>query len=101
MTRKRMQLIPNGSVVLSLAGHDKGGLFIVTDCTDDGYVLLADGMTRKVQKPKRKKVIHIELTTLQSIDITDLTNKKAAAAVKKYKQAMACMDTDSSELPKG
>lgn len=101
MYRKAERDIQKGSFVYSRMGHDKDSLFIVTDCTDDGYVLLADGMTRKVQKPKRKKVIHIELTTLQSIDITDLTNKKAAAAVKKYKQALACMDTDSSELPKG
>ena len=95
------RVIPAGSFVYSKRGHDAGKLFITLCKSEDGYVLLADGMTRKVQKPKRKKVIHIELTTLQSIDITDLTNKKAAAAVKKYKQAMPCMDKDSSELPKG
>ena len=104
MRNKAVTRIPTGSIVLSKRGHDKGNLFIVTDVSDDGYVMLVDGMTRKVQKPKRKKVIHIELTTLQSTDITDLTNKIAAATVKSCKREYSRMDTDSSdssELPKG
>ena len=82
MPRKAEKVIPCGSFVYSKCGHDKGGLFLTISESDGGYVLLADGMTRKLQKPKRKKVIHIELTTLQRFDIADLTNKKIAAAVK-------------------
>lgn len=87
--------VPVGSIVYSRRGRDAGKLFITLE-SDKGYVLIADGMTRKVQKPKRKKVIHIELTTAPVIDITEMTNKKVAAAVKRYMK-----ESCSSELPKG
>ncbi len=93
---QRDAVIPKGSLVYSTKGHDKGGLFITISKSEEGYVLLADGMTRKIQKPKRKKVIHIELTGLPVINITDLTNKKARSAVKKYMK-----EATSHYMPKG
>ncbi len=43
----------------SLAGHDKGKLYIIIE-TDDEYLYLADGITRTVVHPKRKKRKHIQ-----------------------------------------
>ena len=50
--------ISKSDIVISLAGHDKGKLFYVID-TDGVYVTLADGKQRRVEKPKRKKLIHV------------------------------------------
>ncbi len=50
--------ISKSDLVLSTAGHDKGMLFYVLD-TDGVYVSLANGKQRKVEKPKRKKLIHV------------------------------------------
>ena len=50
-----------GSIVQSLAGRDKGSLFIVVG-VDENYVYLVDGNIRKVENPKRKKIKHVELT---------------------------------------
>ena len=50
--------ISKSDIVVSLAGHDKGKLFYVLD-TDGVYVTLADGKQRRVEKPKRKKRIHV------------------------------------------
>ncbi|MEG1003167.1 MAG: hypothetical protein RSD13_01870 [Clostridium sp.] len=55
-----------GKVVLSLAGRDKGNLYVVTHVVDDQYVLLANGDTKKVKTPKKKKVKH--LSFLENID---------------------------------
>lgn len=44
----------------SLAGHDKGQLFVITG-EEDGYVFLADGRGRGVQKPKKKKIKHVQI----------------------------------------
>ena len=44
-------------IVRSLAGHDKGQLFCVLD-TDGEFLILADGKTRRVEKPKRKRAKH-------------------------------------------
>ena len=47
-------------IVRSLAGRDKDRLFLVVGVTDKGELLLADGKTRKVETPKKKKEKHTE-----------------------------------------
>ena len=49
-----------GSVVLSIAGRDKGKHFVILDIVDEQYALIADGDMRKVACPKRKKIKHLE-----------------------------------------
>lgn len=44
-------------VVLSLSGRDRGKLFLVVGVEDE-YVFLADGKTRRIEKPKKKKRKH-------------------------------------------
>ena len=51
--------VDKSSLVVSKAGRDKGQLFYVIDA-DVQYVYLADGKSRKLEKPKRKKRKHIE-----------------------------------------
>lgn len=48
-----------GQLVFSKSGHDKGKLFIVMDIKDE-YLYLADGKVRKIEKPKKKKVKHVQ-----------------------------------------
>lgn len=58
-----------GDLVVSLCGHDKDELFIVTD-VDGEYVVICDGKVRKISKNKKKKNKHIKSTGLN----TDLIN---------------------------
>lgn len=51
--------IERGTLVISLAGHDGGKAFAVLK-TEGEYVYLADGRTRKISSPKRKKIKHIK-----------------------------------------
>lgn len=53
--------IKKGSLVYSKAGRDKGRLFMVIDMEAD-FVYLADGATRRMDNPKRKKQKHIIFT---------------------------------------
>ncbi len=46
-------------VVRCLAGRDAGELFFVTDC-DGVYVCLVNGKHRTIEKPKRKKIRHVQ-----------------------------------------
>ncbi len=48
-----------GQIVRSKAGRDNGKAFIVVG-VEDNYVYLADGRTRKLESPKRKKLKHIQ-----------------------------------------
>ena len=49
-----------GQIVKSKAGRDREECFIVYEIIDDEYVLLVDGKTRKISKPKKKKVKHLQ-----------------------------------------
>ena len=51
--------VDKSSLVVSKAGRDQGQLFFVIDA-DEQYVYLADGKSRRLEKPKRKKRKHIE-----------------------------------------
>ena len=51
-----------GSVVVSTAGRDEGRTFLVIESVDDEYVLIADGRTHRVEKPKKKKRKHLKLS---------------------------------------
>ena len=51
--------IDKSSLVVSKAGRDQGQRFYVIDA-DEQYVYLADGKSRRLEKPKRKKRKHIE-----------------------------------------
>ena len=49
-----------GELVCSKAGRDAGRKFIIVDIIDSRHVLISDGDLRKIEKPKKKKVKHIE-----------------------------------------
>ena len=49
-----------GSTVISKAGRDEGRTFMVVQSLDDEYVLISDGETHKMLKPKKKKRRHLK-----------------------------------------
>jgi ribosomal protein L14E/L6E/L27E len=50
--------ITRAHLVEATAGRERGKLFYVLE-TDGDYLLLADGKSRKVEAPKRKKRKHV------------------------------------------
>jgi len=46
-------------VVKSVKGRDKGKFYMVFDHLDAQFVLTVDGSSRKINKPKKKKVKHL------------------------------------------
>ncbi|MCI9086453.1 MAG: RNA-binding protein [Clostridia bacterium] len=69
--------IVEGSIVRSIAGRDKGSLFIVISREGD-YVYLANGELRKVDRPKRKKLKHLQGTK----SVSEFVQNKLAAVGK-------------------
>jgi len=59
-----------GQVVFAKSGRDKGRAFIVL-CVDDEYLYLVDGRLRTLQKPKKKKVKHVQPTNFVACLATD------------------------------
>jgi len=54
-----MKEVRAGMFAWSLAGHDKGRLYIVLGA-DDSFLYLADGMLRTADRPKKKKRKHVQ-----------------------------------------
>ena len=48
-----------GRVVVSLQGRDEGRCFVIIQVVDDQFVMMADGLTRKLTHPKKKKLKHL------------------------------------------
>ena len=72
---ERLTMIP-GRVVLSTQGRDEGRYFIVLEVIDESFVLMADGLTRKIDHPKKKKIKHLRpKPILVNVDGSTLPNK--------------------------
>ncbi len=49
-----------GQLVRSLAGRDKGNHYLVLEELDSSQVLLVNGRSRPVTKPKKKNKVHLQ-----------------------------------------
>ena len=72
---ERLTMEP-GRVVLSTQGRDEGRYFIVLEVIDENFVLMADGLTRKIDHPKKKKVKHLRAKPiLVNVNGSELPNR--------------------------
>lgn len=71
-----------GDIVVSLAGHDSGEPFVVTAEVGAEFVLIADGKSRTLEKPKLKKIRHLRVA--EPSGLTDPTNASLRKRLKKY-----------------
>lgn len=74
-----------GSVVRANAGRDKGNFFVVTSIDKD-FCTIADGKSRKLDKPKRKNLKHIRPTN-SMIEIKEITDKKLRTLLRAFNEA--------------
>ena len=79
-----------GSIVRACAGREKDRYMVVAQL-HDGFVELADGKERKLEKPKRKNIKHIS-PTHELISMDTLTNKKLRKILTEF-------ETRNSEKP--
>lgn len=75
--------IQPGSVVKALAGREKDSFYVAVGI-HDGFVEIADGKERKLEKPKRKNIKHISPVNML-VDISELTNKQLRKLMNEFK----------------
>lgn len=76
--------ICKGMLVYSKAGRDKGKLFLVLD-TENDFVYLSDGDTRRIGSPKKKKIKHINKTnTVLNLDFDNISDSEVRHALVEY-----------------
>ena len=71
-----------GLIVCATAGRDKDRYFVITEA-DGGYAFIADGKTRKLERPKRKNAKHLRMTG-REIALTQMTDKKLRNLLKEF-----------------
>jgi ribosomal protein L14E/L6E/L27E len=76
-----------GSVVISTSGRDKGSYFFVYRIDGD-YVFLVDGDIRKIERPKKKKLKHVEPTAFFDENIAEKIIKKNKITNQELKKAL-------------
>ncbi len=54
-----------GSAVISQKGRDKGRVFVVLYLVDADFVMVADGDTRKLDRMKKKRRMHVRALPVQ------------------------------------
>ncbi len=60
-----------GRFCISKSGRDKGRVFIIKKVLDENYVLITDGVMRKLDKPKKKKLKHLAIKPYESKILAD------------------------------
>ena len=81
-----------GAMARSKAGHDKDQVFLIIG-EDGEYVILVDGMTRTLEKPKYKRKKHVQiihdnekLQNKKQIEETGLTDEAVKQMLQRYKR---------------
>ena len=99
-----------GRVVRSKQGHDKGRWFAVVETVDETYVLIADGRTRKLEKPKKKQHKHLRAAPVTLTEIagmlaegkpvldSDLRKALAPFAAEEEKRRNGCQKKEECAL---
>ena len=62
--------IAQSNIIRSDAGRDKGKLFVVL-AVEGEYLLLADGKSRRVEAPKRKKRRHVLFVAAEETRVSE------------------------------
>lgn len=78
-----------GFLAYSLAGHDKGEIYLIIDETKD-YVYVADGSARLIDSPKKKNKKHIQIIKnfARKTDVSSVTNEEIKHLIKLYNKGM-------------
>ena len=86
--------IARSDIVRSDAGRDKGKLFVVL-AVEGEYLLLADGKSRRVEAPKRKKRRHVLFVAAESSRLSEkikslekITNSELRRTLAGFREAV-------------
>ncbi len=84
-----------GRLVLSTQGRDKGKIYVIIGMCENGFLLVADGNQRVVERPKRKNPKHVEDTGINAFESTgapdrgeDISDSMIRMAIKEYRKTI-------------
>lgn len=72
-----------GFLCFSLAGHDKGSVYVITDNSSE-YAHVADGRLKTVSSPKKKNIKHLQLVKKLRLSNSELNDTDIKRAIKLF-----------------
>lgn len=84
-----MERMETGMFAKARAGHDAGRFYVIIGI-DREYVYLADGRLKTVEKPKKKKVKHVQVICCQKLEAGSQTidNETVKKALDGYRKTL-------------
>lgn len=80
-----------GKVAYSKSGRDKDKVFIILGIINDNYVYISDGDLRPSERPKKKKIKHLNISEKVAEDIQNLLlndGKISNSMIRKFLRSM-------------
>lgn len=81
-----------GQIVVSRAGRDAGKRFVVVKVVDEFFVEISDGDLRRIEKPKKKKVKHLNITDERAEGLEEKLKSGAKITNAEIRKALADLD---------
>jgi len=92
--------IAESNIVRSDAGRDRGKLFCVLAVQGE-YLLLADGKSRKVESPKRKKRKHVLFVAADDTRLSEKIRNEEKITNSELRRALAAYCEDGNPDQEG
>ena len=92
--------VTRSDIVRSIAGRDQGKLFFVLD-TDGEFLLLADGKTRRLESPKRKKRKHTEFVERSDCRVAEKIRSEEKVTNSELRRTLAAYGEDGNPDQEG
>lgn len=92
--------ISKANIVRSNAGRDQGKLFYVLRVEGE-YLLLADGKTRKVEAPKRKKRRHVLFVAEEANRLSEKIRSEEKVTNSELRKALAAYREEEDPSQEG
>ena len=92
--------IARSDIVKSIAGRDKGKFFFVLD-TEGEFLMLADGKTRRLESPKRKKRKHTAFVERSDCRIAEQIRSEEKVTNSELRRTLAAYGEDGNPDQEG
>ena len=85
-----------GQIVVSRAGRDTGKRFVIVNVIDDLFVEISDGNLRRLEKPKKKKIKHLNITDEKAENLEEKLKSKSKITNAEIRKALAGLNTQKT-----
>ena len=92
--------IARSDIVRSIAGRDAGKLFFVID-TQEEFLILADGKSRRLEAPKRKKRKHTEFVERSKCRVAEKIRSEEKVTNSELRRTLAAYGEDGNPDQEG